>query len=236
MSINLGIYDFFSFIVPGLLYLYAFNEISRSIGWKFVEISSWFVVGQTPSFLFFVPIFVGAYLLGHLLDPISQKFFDLFPKSSRRLEGKEWYLNPIKGRYPNLSISFVPKDRTLLFALIRQRNIEMARILDSFSANSIMLRNTAFGFVFLSFANLILFFSAKDINHLIIALIAFVLCLLSIINSNQYREWFIKDIFRASLDYGVSVEEVVAYSLDKDKTKNSRSQNTKKRLEGHKGK
>ena len=86
MSINLGIYDLFSFIIPGLLYLYAFNEFSRSIGWKFVDIISWAIPGQIPSLIFFIPILIGAYLAGHLLDRVSQIFFNLFPIFSDRLE------------------------------------------------------------------------------------------------------------------------------------------------------
>lgn len=226
MSISLGIYDFFAFTVPGLLYLYALNEFSKSVGWKFVDIESWFVSGQTPSLVFLVPILVGAYLIGHLLEPISQKFFNFFPRFSDRYDRTEWYMNSIKARYPKLKIKFELRDRTLLFALIRQRNIEMAKILDIFSANAIMLRNSALGFLILSVANTILFFSTNLLDQLFIALITFILCLLSIMNSNQYREWFVKDIFRASLEYGVNIEEVVSFTRDGRKVVNKSNSKT----------
>jgi len=220
MSINLGIYDFFSFTVPGLLYLYAFNEFSRSIGWKYFDVYSWIASNPTPSFIFIALIFTVPYLIGHLMDPVSQKFLDAFSNFRSRSGKNNWLMFSIKGRYPNLNIAFESKDRTLLFALIRQRNIEMARILDGFSSNSIMLRNTAFGLVLLFVANVILFISTKNLDCLFIALIALVLCLLSAINSIQYREWFVKDIFRASLEYGANIEDVVAYSKKKEeKTK-----------------
>ena len=132
MSINLGIYDFFSFTIPGLLYLYAFNELSRSIGWKFLDVYSWATSNPAPGFIFIVLIFSVAYLLGHLMDPISQKFLDIFSKLRKRSAKNNWLMYSVKGRYPNLSITFESSDRTLLFALIRQRNIEMARILDNF--------------------------------------------------------------------------------------------------------
>jgi len=216
MSINLGIYDFFSFTIPGLLYLYAFNEISRSIGWKFFDVYSWATSNPAPGFIFIVLIFSVAYLLGHLMDPISQMFLDTFSKLRKRSVKNNWLMYSVKGRYPSLNISFESRDRTLLFALIRQRNIELARILDNFSSNSIMFRNVSFGLVFLLAANVILYISTKDTNRLFIALIALVLCFLSAANSLQYREWFVKDIFRASLEYGANVEDVVAYSKNKD--------------------
>ena len=222
MSIDLGIYDLFSFIIPGLLYLYAFNEFSRSIGWKFVDIISWVIPGQTPSLIFFIPILIGAYLAGHLLDLVSQIFFNLFPIFSDRLERNNyWYTHAIKDRYPSLNIQFSPKDRNLLFPLIRQRNIEMARVLDGYSANSIMFRNIAFGFFLLSTTNFVLLSKTKILDFLFVALIFLVLSLLSILSSKKYKEWFNKDVFRASLEYGVNIEDVVGYTRSKEKTEST---------------
>ena len=218
MSIDLGIYDLFSFIVPGLLYLYAFDELSRSIGWRYVDVNSWIVSGQMPNLIFLFPILVAAYIVGHLFDSVSQKFFNLFSYFDDNLEKNDyWYKHAIKDRYPKLNIQFVPKDRTVLFTLIRQRNIEMAKVLDGFSANSIMLRNIAFGLVLLSVVNFIFLFKTKVLDYLVAALIILVLSFLAILRSKKYKEWFNKDIFRASLEYGVSVEDVVGYSRGKNK-------------------
>ena len=37
MSVSLGIYDFFAYIVPGLLYLFTLNEFLQIIEGKFIN-------------------------------------------------------------------------------------------------------------------------------------------------------------------------------------------------------
>ena len=228
MSINLGMYDFFSFFIPGLLYLYAFNEFLGSVGWKYIDINSWIQSGQTPSIVFLIPLVIGAYIIGHLVDPIAQNFFNLIPRFGDREPIKAESLKSVKDRYTNLDIQFEPRDWNVLFALIRQRNIEMARVLDKFSADSIMLRNIAFGLFVLSITNVVSFFSSGKWEFLVTATIILVLCLLSISNSVQFRKWFFKDIFRASLDYGVSIEEIVGFSKNKIGDKETKSKNKKR--------
>ena len=115
----------------------------------------------------------------------------------------------------------MPKDRNLLFPLIRQRNIEMARVLDGYSANSIMFRNIAFGLFLLSITNFVFLSKTQILNFLFVALIFLVLSLLSILNSKKYKEWFNKDVFRASLEYGVNIEDVVGYTRNKEKIKST---------------
>lgn len=220
MSIDLGIYDFFAYTLPGLLYLFAFNEFSKSINWKNVDFNSLVISGQELNIINIMVIFVGGYLVGHLMDTVSNKFFDLFSTRKTRSNRKNWYMRSIKDRYPSLGVQFEPKDRTLLFALIRQRNIEMARILDNFSANNIMLRNVALGLFLLGIVQIIFFFRNGVLESLFLSIVFFLLFFLSKTRSDQYRGWFIKDVLRASLEYGTSVDEVVEFSRKKVSTKN----------------
>ncbi len=162
MSINLGMYDFFSFFTPGLLYLYAFNEFAGSVGWKYLNINSWIQSGQTPSIVFFVPLVLGAYIIGHLVDPIAQNFFNLIPRFGDRGPIKAESLKSVKDRYTNLDIQFEPRDWNVLFALIRQRILKWLEF--SINFQLIVLCLEILRLAFLCFLSPILLISSRREN------------------------------------------------------------------------
>lgn len=223
MSINLGFYDFFSYLIPGLLYLYTFNEFLRGIGQRFLDIGSWFQSGQAPQWYMFIPILIGAYLMGHLLDPVAQKLFKIIIhfRNPKKVYAKA--LDDLKTKYPSLNIEFEPKDWTLLFSFIRHRNIEMAHILDKFNADAIMLVNISFGMFMLVLIQTGMFFSTNSSIYLINAVVIFVLLLLAMFKCNQFRSWFFGGVFQAALEYGKNITEVTEYKIEKTKGKRSQS-------------
>lgn len=209
MSINLGFYDFFSYLIPGLLYLYVFNEFLRSIGQKFVDIEIWLQAGRAPSLTVFIPILLVAYLAGHLIDPVAQRLFKMLYHFRNPKKVYARALDDMKSHHPNLNIKFEPKDWNLLFSFIRHRNLEMAHILEKFNADSIMLVNIALGLFALVLIQLGMFFSTRLSTFLINSLGIFVLFLLAAFKCNQFRSWFFAGIFQAALEYGKSLKEVV---------------------------
>ena len=232
MSVSLGIYDFFAYIIPGLLYLFTFNEFLRVIGWKFINIGMLLQVGQTPNITFAILILIVAYLAGHILEPLAYYFYCEFIynlRHKRKVYDKQ--LQYMKERYPNLNIRFNPKDWNILFAFIRQRNFDMAKILDKFQADSIMLRNIAFGSLILTLIYTGSFFSTGVWIILLIASGIFFISLLAINKSNKFRTWFYSGVFEASIEYGTSLEEVAAFTSNQNREKrathNKRSSKTK---------
>jgi hypothetical protein len=232
MPITFGIYDFFSYFVPGLLYLFVVNEFLRIVGWKFVNFVIWFHSGQAPNIILLVPIVMAAYIIGHILDPMTFKFFfgfiyriyDRRGSSSRSLEF-------VKENYPTLKVKFEPKDWNILFTILRQRNTSISQIIDKFQADSIMLRNIAFGMLVLSLIYIGDSISTKNSGALIAGLAALALCGFSINRSRQFRIWFFTGIFEASLEYGTSVKEVVEFTRKEKKAKgNVRSAAFKKKI------
>ena len=219
MSITFGIYDFFSYLIPGLLYLFAFEEFLRSIGRSDIKISDLLEASEVQIILFLIPVLVGAYVIGHILDPIAQKvfykFLDRF-RYPRKKEGpKDIFadcLQKTKEKTSNLEIDFKKEEWGLLFSLIRQRNIEMAHILDKLNADSIMLNNVAFGMFILAISQLIMFFTSQNSIYLQNTLGAIILCMLAFSRSNQFRKWFIMGIFDSSLEYGSNLKQVIEYS------------------------
>jgi hypothetical protein len=229
MSINLGFYDFFSYLIPGLLYLYVFNEFLHSIGQNFIDIASWFPSGQAPSLTIFIPLLLAAYLVGHLIDPVAQRLFKLLYHFRNPKKAYARALDDMKNHYPELNIEFEPKDWNLLLSFIRHRNLDMAHILDKFNADAIMLVNIALGMFALVLIQMGMFFSTNSSIFLINSAGVFVLFLLAAFKCNQFRSWFFIGIFQAALEYGKNLREVVENKIEKSQNDHGQSSAAKTR-------
>lgn len=217
MSINLGIYDFFAYIIPGLLYLFVLNEFSRNIGLKFVDFLTWLQPGQAPNAIFVLPILVIAYVMGHIFDVLAYQFYlEFIYRLRHKKKVSEKQLQYLKERYPNLDIQFESKDWNIMFTFLRGRNVEIARIIDKYQADSIMLRNIALGMLILALIYIGIFFSAGSWTSLFYAGSTFLASLFAIKKSNRFRTWFYSGIFEASLEYGKSLKEVAEYNISKN--------------------
>ena len=223
MSVSLGIYDFFAYMIPGLLYLFACNEFLRAIGWRFLDIGAWMQAGQSPNILLAIPLLLVAYLTGHILDPVAYNFYSEFIYGLRhRRKVYDKQLQYLKEIYPGLEIQFRPKDWNVLFALIRQRNPETAKFIDKFQADSIMLRNIALGALLLTLVYMVSFFSNGNWVYLITAFGSLSTSLLAINKSNKFRAWFYKSIYESAIEYGTSLQEVVSHpTVPKPKLQNN---------------
>ncbi len=218
MSVNLGFYDLFSYLMPGLLYLYVINEFMRIIGAKFIDVESWLRAGQAPEFSVLLPILLVAYIAGHVFDAIALRFFFQFIYRLRNKEGaSSQSLKVIKEKHPELDIKFKSKDWEILFTFLRQRNIDTAQNIDRFQADSVMLRNVALGVLLLAPLHLFLFFSTMTWVYLLITLCEILVCVITISESFKFRMWFFTNIFESSLLYGRNVEEVINYESKKEK-------------------
>ncbi len=115
MSINLGVYDFFAYLVPGTLYLYVFNELLRIVGWKFIDIASWTQPKNVPSVIVIIPILIYAYIIGHILDPFAHFFYyKLISRVRGLLPTEEKAVQIEKERHRILNIRFEAKDWPIL--------------------------------------------------------------------------------------------------------------------------
>jgi hypothetical protein len=214
MSVSLGIYDFFAYIIPGTLYLFVFNELLRSFGFKFINVISWFQPGQSPNILLFVPVLIAAYIIGHIIDPLAYNFYHKYIYRIRHKKKiYEKQLQYLKEGYPKLNIQFEPRDWTVLFTLLRERNVEITKVIDKYQADSMMLRNIALGTLVLAINYLGNFFFLGSWAYLIVSLGILIISLLAINKSNQFRTWFYSAIYEASLGYGTDLKAVIQHSF-----------------------
>lgn len=225
MPITFELYDFFSYLIPGTFYLYIFNEFLKTIGWKYIGIQNWFNPGQAPDAIMFVPVLVVGYLVGYLISPIAHR---LFRKPIYQLRDKRKVykraLDELKAKHPDLDIQYEAKDWDILFQYIRQRNLDMAHILDKFNASNMMLTNIALGIFLFALLQFGLFLFHHEWIYLVNLLGSIVLCALALYSSNEFRLWFFTGIFMSSLEYGKTVKEVIGYKTEKPlNNRNSKS-------------
>lgn len=211
MSFTVGIYDVFAYTLPGFLYIYIiYAFISRIEGFRLAQLTLP-TIPDGYGLLILVLFLVLAYMLGHLFDVFAHWFvFRLF----RSHKFSDAMLERTKKLHADLDIRFKPKDRGLLFSMLRQRNIEHAHIIDSFEATSIMLRNISLGSFLLAllqipsiFLNLSMFSIAVVFGLLVISIVARK-------RSQMFHAWSITEIFESSLRYGNSLNEVLAYDRE----------------------
>jgi hypothetical protein len=206
MSLTIGIYDLFAYTIPGMLYLFVILVYL----WRFqivqASISNLSDLPSGIAWLVFVFGIAAAHVLGHLLDYFAQRFvFQLL----RRRKDSERALQELKQRYPNVDIQFEAVDWNLLFTLLRERSQDHTRVIDSFEANSIMLRNICFSLLWLSVLQIYTLMSSFSVLGLIFVLGTIILTFVAQQRSRMFHRWFIVEIFEASLNFGNNLNEVI---------------------------
>ncbi len=182
MNIQLGIYETFSTIIPGFVYLVAICQVLLLTGfvlfdWK--SINNLSLVSVT----FFVVI---SYLLGITFSRFGLVWYQIF--RLRKKDQSAEALKAFKLKHQHRWVSnFVEDDWNILLAFIRSKNLEMAREDERHLASSIMLRNISFGFFLLSIINLTQSVLIWNLYYLFLSISLFVLSLLTMSESRKFR-------------------------------------------------
>lgn len=215
MSITIGIYDLFAYTIPGLLYLYTIYCFFYRIGVITFGFSDIPDLSSGMGLFTVIILVIASHIVGHLFDFFTLSFT---ARLSRRYETFDSGLQHIKKKYPDINIEFQPRNWSLLFTMLRKRNHEFTRIIDSYGANSIMMRNISFGLFLLSLIKIYELILNFSVTSLIIVLGLLLFCFISYRRSRMFHRWFFTHIFEASLDYGSSLKEVVAYGKNTSST------------------
>lgn len=204
MSINLGIYDFFAYLVPGLMYLFLINDFSARMGWGSYNLSQ----AGTPAGIGVLGVVaLAAYVIGNLFDIVAHWFcFSLLTRKNM----PETVLSGLKKQYPDLKIAYNPRDYHMLFVLLRARNPGFTQIIDRFEANSIMLKNISLASLLFSLLRLPQLLTGFSFQELLFVLAGALACWLAFRASKNYHTWFFLDVFEASLEYGSNIKDVIA--------------------------
>jgi len=217
MSITIGIYDLFSYLIPGILYLYVANQFLGLFNKGLFDVLPKTSSGYSiPDLILVVLGFVAAFIVGHIFDLIARWF--VFRLIYRDKTSQTVLVN-IKKRDADANIQFEAKDWHLLLVLLRQRNLQVAQSFDKHEADSIMFRNISLIALLLgliSIARAIL----ENPMFWILAVLGLIVCIMTARRSYTFHTWFFEGVFLAALEYGNTVDTVIEYNK-KDKSERS---------------
>src|SRR5687768_8116409 len=132
MSITFGIYDFFSYTVPGVLYILVANQMLFLLRMPSIDLNT--LNTSIGGALLWV---LAAYVVGQLMDSFAVRWYYLVNKFHAETKA----LHDFREKHEDIKTDFTINDRQSLFSVIRHNNLELARYIDNFKAISIMLNN-----------------------------------------------------------------------------------------------
>lgn len=207
MSFNLGFYDLFSNLVPGILGLFVINEFFRVFNLGYIDLE------RLDSAAEISLIAILAYLVGHLISAISyDRWLRLFIRKDMQVAA----LERLKRQLPNVRIDFQPADVKLLFPIIQHHDLNLAQTIERTRSSSIMLRNISFVLILFTVLQIVrLFVHGFSVGYLLSALGLAVLARFAAQRSVIHLRWFYRDVFKEALNYGTNISEVLECSRAK---------------------
>jgi len=137
VTVSLGIFDLFTYAVPGALQLTVLLYIGQRLSW--LDVSKLLLV---PSGVLFVGLATASYLLGHVAYKLG-KIFDRISQEdgeTRWRQAQASFLMKVPGAH---SRAFVNSDPYLLLAALELHAREVAVEISRLRAAGLMLRNSA---------------------------------------------------------------------------------------------
>jgi len=134
VNFAVGIFDLFTYTIPGALALALMGYVAVRLDW--VDPT---VVADAPSLLVAVVVVLAAYLLGYLVYPLGAPAEKVVPRRRRHNPRDEFVGRvPAAGERP-----YVQEDRHLLLSAVQLHDREVALEVTRLRAASLMLRNAA---------------------------------------------------------------------------------------------
>lgn len=206
MNIQLGIYELFSTIIPGCVYLVSVIQILIMTNILKIENLDTTIIADM-SFALLILFLIVAYLLGTIFSPFGLLWYKAFKgKKDQSVES----LNSLKLRHKDRwLIDFNDDDWHVLLAFVRTKNLELGLENERHQASSIMLRNISFGFLILAIVNFAQSGLDGNINFLIVGVSLLVVSLITIRESRKFRRWYYDSVLSSVLAYRVDLEKTI---------------------------
>lgn len=200
MSIAFGIYDFFSYTVPGVLYILVANQLLILLKLPSIDISN--LSADFGTALFWVVV---AYVVGQLMDSFSIRLYYWINKFHAETKA----MKEFREKHKDLAIDFTINDRQTLFSVIRHNNLDLALYIDNFKAISIMLNNISLALFLFSIEQVVaIFFNGFSLAALATIAVSAIFGYVAITRSALFNEWHWAAVYRHARQYGKSVPEM----------------------------
>jgi hypothetical protein len=168
VSIQLGLFDVFTYTIPGSLYLALIAYVTSRLGW--IDIAS---LKTAPDLVLAGALLIASYVVGFVTNPVAEQLdhglrYWLVPTLVRRL--KPWLRPPMERLFWRFAAvdrevvrktfgeqapgaggrAYMKADQYLLLALAEANKKEAALEISRFRATGLMLRNCAVPFLLAS--------------------------------------------------------------------------------------
>ena len=207
MSIKLGLYDFFTNIIPGFLFLFVISELGKLLGLQTGILSDTSDISQLSVFV------IAAFIIGHTLNLITFPWYRMFV---RKHDG-QIALDKVQKLYPDLPISFNHDDIGIIRTILRDNDEKQSEHIESLHVNAMFARNISFGMFLLAIVKLLIFIKDKSSYDLLLSIGAAVLFPMAILRARDFYRWFYREIFLGAIKYGFSVKQILKFIHAKEK-------------------
>jgi hypothetical protein len=200
MSITLGIYDFFSYTVPGIFYILVINRLLMLLNLPSINIGN-LDISLGGALLWFVV----SYVVGHLMDSFAIRLY----YAVNKFHAETIAMKEFREKNKNLDIDFTINNRQTLFSVIRHNDMNLALYIDNFKAISIMLNNISLALLLLSVVEVIeIIVNGYSVFALIILVSSLGFSYVAITRSALFNKWHWAAVYNHARQYGKSIPEM----------------------------
>lgn len=225
MSISIGIYDFFSYTVPGMVYLLVAYLAWNLFGPVNVDLSK-FNDALLWGGLIMLVLF--AFLIGHIFDSVSHRvWYRLYYRSGSQERAYDQF-----SKIVGVKASFNPHQWTILLAAIRHNDAQLADTIDRNKATSIMLRNISFALFLLGvvFVLQAIIFIGVWYVFSSLSIITLIGSAISLRRGDHFNMGFYQMIYIQALMYGDSMDKVLEANRNAIRNDDGKKNKSPKRL------
>jgi len=214
--IKFGLYDAFSYTIPGGFYLATFLYMGVVFGAVTIDFATLNDLVLTQ----IIVLAILAYVMGLLFDPLARKWhFGVFERDSSAVSKKELEeINAIS----HLKIKPERANWPILVSFIRNQQYGDSDSFERFNATNIMLRNISLSLFLAGIATIVLVFQTHFyIWNIILAVGLFIFSILAGTQASRFRKWYYQGIYQNIIAYASKPTDFVTEQHQpKEKQKN----------------
>jgi hypothetical protein len=201
--IKFGLYDAFSYTIPGGFYIVTFLYMGVVLSASSIDISvlNELVLSQIIVFA------ILSYITGLLLDPLARKwYFWLFDKGGDANKMAVEKINAVS----HLKVKPENANWPILLAFVRNQQFGNPESFERFNATNIMLRNISFSLFLASLATFVLVFRSNFFFWNIVLTVGLLfLSILAAREAARFRMWFYSGIYQNIIAYASKTTDFI---------------------------
>jgi hypothetical protein len=214
MSIPFSVFDFFSYTIPGILYIFTINYLLRILKYPSVNISRF-----SNEIGYALLGIILAYAIGHLMQTFAWKWYLVFNKDTALREA----FNRLKPNFVRAKLNINIEDRQIVVSFLKHNNLKLAEHIDRLSAICVMLHNLSLGLFLFALVQIVqIIIKGFSVLPIVISIAGLILSYTSIKRSKLYNVWYWDNVFEQALHYRKDITAMINPTALKTKRKGSK--------------